>query len=315
MTHHDRGALAPRRSNTPALTRPTPPSSRPFEGTAEVTDLPLWAAAAKARLRETSDLRKPAEVYQPRASHPAYAPPPRQSDALPIGTQARFITAARAAAAMGVPLNLLLTLRWSSLFSAGDPNPLRCLPIPARIDHLVEALRHWLTHRDLPAAYIWVRESAAPEFEHWHIALHVPHRIHDDLAGYVAHLTGEPRAPRPPPAARRTEGEFARGEIGSWHLAKDTQPRRAGFYLAAYVGKGEPSQRQFRGKLVDNTHKPVRGRSFGGTEPDGKYDAPQGQIIGTSHRAVRFFIARALQRASCQGLSRTGAKSPSARKD
>lgn len=247
-------------------------------------------------IAENSDLRKQ-PIYREPADLSAYeqaGKPSKATTALPIGTQKRFIAAAAAAARHDQPLNTLLTLRWSSLFSANDVNWLRTLPVPGRIDALVERFRKWLVHRELPCLYIWVREVAGPEAEHWHVALHLPTHYRARFAAYLADITGEPKA-RAGHHARRTQGEFARGELGSWHLAADVHPDRRGFFLAAYLGKGEPSQRLFRGKLRGNTCKPVRGQSFGGDQPDGKYDADQGKIQGTPCRGARFFVSKALQ--------------------
>lgn len=74
-------------------------------------------------------------------------------------------------------------------------------------------------------------------------------------------------------------------------------PERSGFYLAAYLGKGEPSERMFRGNLVPNASKLVRGQAFGGRERSGRYDTPQGQIRGTTALKKRFDIARPLKQA------------------
>ena len=60
-----------------------------------------------------------------------------------------------------------------------------------------------------------------------------------------------------------------------------------GYWLAAYLGKGEPSRHIFRGKMIANERKPVRGD---------KYDAPQGEIEGTAARTKRFDISRPLKR-------------------
>jgi len=69
------------------------------------------------------------------------------------------------------------------------------------------------------------------------------------------------------------------------------------FYLASYLGKGEPSERMFRGKLVPNTRKLVRGLTFGGRERSGRYDAPQGQIRGATALKKGVDIARELKKA------------------
>lgn len=248
------------------------------------------------RPAETADLRK-RPIYVEPAVQPAYLPPPtppRTTSGLPIGTQVRFIAAAAAAASVGRPLNTLLTLRWASLFSDNDVNWLRTLPVPERIDRLVERLRKWLTRNGLPPIYIWAREAAGGDAEHWHMALHLPGRRRSSFTTFLAGILGEPAAKRRNPS-ECSEGEFARGELGSWHLGADTRPERQGYFLAAYLGKGEPSQRLFRGSLCDNKRKPVRGQSFGGDHPDGKYDAEQGEILGSPFRGDRFFISKALQ--------------------
>lgn len=246
---------------------------------------------------ETSDLRRTSyrDVPTDQLAYVHRSRPSKSSTALPVGTQQRFLDAAQAAARTGTPLNTLLTIRWDSLFSGGAFSPLRCLPTPARIDHLVELLRKWLTYRDLPAHYIWVREAVRNEGEHWHIAFHLPAVYRDNLACRVAAWTGEARRHRRRSSNLRTPGEFACGELSSWHLAEDIMPEHRGYVLAAYLGKGEPSERLFRGKRRGNTSKPYRGFSFGGTYPDSKYDADQGRIEGTPDRGDRFFIAKPLQ--------------------
>lgn len=246
---------------------------------------------------ETADLRT-RPIYKAPAFHLAYCRPsdaPKVTGGLEPGTQAKFIAAAARAADLGHPLNTLLTVRWVSLFSDGDVHPLRAMPPPQRIRHLVELFRKWLTRRDLPAVYIWVRETAQPVGEHWHLGLHLPSDLRQPFVNYVGDVLGEPRAPCPRPASQRTEGEFACGALASWHLAGDIRPERGGYFLAAYLGKGEPSRRLFRGQLVNNTRKPVRGREFGGTYRGNRYDVEQGHIKGTTTRKGRFDIARFLK--------------------
>lgn len=248
---------------------------------------------------ETTDLRKQPYI-KARAIRMAYVHPvPSQmtSTGLPIGTQARFIAASANANALGKPLNTMLTIRWVSLFCDNDVNELRTLSTPDRIDHLVELLRKWLVRNGSASVYIWVRENAYSVGEHWHIAFHVPPKKRGKLVRYIADLTGEP-ARRRRDRAQQTEGEFACGALSSWHLAHDTHPQRAGYFLAAYLGKGEPSQRLFRGKLTGNAKKPIRGLSFGGNFRDGAYDMEQGEIEGTACRTDRFFISNALKRAA-----------------
>lgn len=246
---------------------------------------------------ENDDLRK-RPYTKAHALHLAYCAPATHHKAtggLEIGTQARFISVAARANSHGYPLNALLSVRWRSLFSDGDVHPLRAMNTPQRIRRLVELLRKWLTARNVPAHYIWVRETSDVG-EHWHIGLHCPPSERKALANYLAELLGEPCAPCPRTTAQgRTEGEVACSAFGSWHLAQDTHTERAGYFIAAYLGKGEPSQRMFRGQIVNNTRKPVRGRAFGGTIKGDRYDAEQGQIVGTTTRKGRFDIARALK--------------------
>lgn len=217
----------------------------------------------------------------------------KTTTALPIGTQARFIAAAALAAAAGTPLNTMLTIAWDRLFASRDVNELRTMTVTTRIDHLIERLRKWLRHRRILAFYIWVREDIRNEGEHLHIAFHLPPKLRDDLAQQAVAWTNEPAWHGRHRAA--TEGEFACGECRSWHLARGTGPTPQGRYLAAYLGKGEPSQRLFRGQMRDNQKKPIRGVAYGGRWPNGKYDIDQGSIMGTKDRRDRYFISKALQ--------------------
>ena len=248
---------------------------------------------------ETADLRKPPYKDVPgiRSAYVHKSPPRMITADLPIGTQASFIAAAAAAASLGAPINILLTIRWRSLFCDNDVNPLRPLPTPERIHYILERLRKWLVRNGAPPFYIWVRENADNAGEHLHIAFHLPKQHQARLVPYIASLTGEPRRRRRS-MAQATEGEFACGELGLWHLARDTRPDRGGFYLAAYLGKGEPSERLFRGKKVGNAKKPLRGTRFGGACKDGLYDIAQGKIEGSDSRRDRFFIANDLKLAA-----------------
>ena len=226
-------------------------------------------------------------------------PPEKHTDGLPVGSQAKFIEAAKCAAICGFPINTLLTVRWVSLYHHDNANPLFAQSPVERIAYLVELLRKWVGARcDGGFLYLWVREATSELGEHWHLAFHLPRGKRKAIASYLADLLGEPLDHTPRTKAQgQTEGEFACSVWGSWHLAKDTHPERSGFYLAAYLGKGEPSERIFRGKLVPNTRKPVRGQAFGGRERSGRYDAPQGQIRGTTALKKRFDIARQLKQA------------------
>lgn len=249
---------------------------------------------------EIDDLRKRPFIEAPAIQSPyvCKSPPPKETDGLPIGTQAQFVEAAESAASLGAPINTLLTIRWRSLFSDNDVNPLRAMGPAERIRNLVDLLRKWLRRNGAPPFYIWVRENADDAGEHFHMAFHLPKKKETLLKNYVVRLTGE--RPGRGRSSQATEGEFAWGEVRSWHLARDTQPDRNGVYLAAYLGKGEPSQRIIRGKLVDNDAKPFRGKNFGGSFANGKYDIVQGRIEGTATRKDRYFIANELKRAAAQ---------------
>ena len=261
---------------------------------------------------ETRELRK-RPIYIARAlpipygSHqyphgctPAKTPlPEKRTSDLPVGSQAKFIEATKCADILGFPVNTLLTVRWSSLYHHDNTNPLFAQSLIERIAYLVELLRKWVSARCRGGfLYLWVREATPELGEHWHLAFHLPHGKQKAIASYLSDLLGEPLGHTPRTKAQgQTEGEFACSVWRSWHLAKDTHPERSGFYLAAYLGKGEPSERMFRGKLVPNTRKLVRGQAFGGRERSGRYDAPQGQIRGTTALKKRFDIARPLKQA------------------
>jgi hypothetical protein len=169
---------------------------------------------------------------------------------------------------------------------------------PERIRHLVELTRKWLSRRGIPAYYLWTRELSDTAGEHWHLALHLPKAKRKAFTGYLETILIEPVAPCPRAQSKRTRGEFACSTAASWHLAgeePDGKPHFTGYWLAAYLGKGEPSQRMFRGKLINNTLKPVRGRAYGGTVKGARYDTPQGHIVGTTTRKGRFDVARSLK--------------------
>lgn len=221
----------------------------------------------------------------------------KESSELPIGTQKRFLEAAEAANHLGSPLNTLLSIRLAELLAANDMCSLDDPPISQLIHTFVERLRKWMHRSHLPTFYIWVREISAPDGEHLHVGLHTPTRLRPSLVTFVQKQIGEPACAVPRPPAVMTEGEFACGANGSWHLAEDTRPNRGGYSLAAYLGKGEPSSRAFRGKPTVNLRKPVRGRAYGGQISSEKYDRGQGKIIGTETRLERFFISKPLQRA------------------
>lgn len=221
-------------------------SSRPVAG----------LAPRHKRSSAENDLLRKLPPRKTHETHLAYGDPAQGSggqttSALPVGAQARFIEASEAAAAHGAPINCLLTIRWTSLFSSGDLHWLRALPTPEQIAQLVERVRKWLIHRDLPAFYIWVREATCEEAEHWHMGLHLPPRLDEDFASYIGQLTGEPPA-GDGSRKDRDAAEIARGEIGSGQIARNIRPERKGYFFVAYLGKAEPSEISFRGRIRPN---------------------------------------------------------------
>lgn len=261
---------------------------------------------------ETSDLWK-RPIYKARAFHSTYrylahpqrprepsphARPAKHTNGLDIGAQSRLIAAAFEAYNRGDPINTLLTVRWESLLQYDDCHPLRSMSAPERIAYLVDLIRRWLKARGLSSNYIWVREVSDVAHEHWHLGFHLPKGKRQSFVQYLDGLMIEPLAPCPRSASKQTRGEFACSDFGSWHLAgeiSDGKPQFAGYWIAAYLGKGEPSQRMFRGQRVNNIKKPVRGREFGGYVKGDRYDVPQGHIEGTTTRKGRFDMARALK--------------------
>jgi hypothetical protein len=253
---------------------------------------PIWC--------ETGDLRKRPYNKDPAFQYPYChpAPPCKLTSGLNVGTQAKLIAAALRAYEVNRPINTLLTIRWEGLLSYDDTNPLRAMKTPARIRYIVELVRKWLIYRRHPRHYIWARELSVVVGEHWHLAFYLPKAERAVFTQYIAGILGEPVAPCPRSASKRTHGEFACSDWVSWHLAgevPDGKPHFTGYWLAAYLGKGEPSQRMFRDSLVNNTRKNVRGRYYGGEVKGGRYDEPQGNIEGTTTRKGRFDIARSLK--------------------
>ena len=223
-------------------------------------------------------------------------PPIKQTTSLDIGTQAKLIAAAMRAAKSGYPFNTLLSVRWNDVLSYDDLHPMRAMSEPECIRYVVELVRKWLSRKGIPAYYIWVREVSLVSRRHWHLAFHLPRANRNAFTAFLEGILIEPLAPCP--RAQPTRGEFACSDSASWHLAgeePDGKPHFEGYWLAAYLGKGEPSQRWFRGNLIDNTRKPVRGREFGGYVKGGRYDERQGEVAGTTTRKGRYDIARALK--------------------
>jgi hypothetical protein len=254
-----------------------------------------------------NDLRNPPYSKDP-ADHSAYGDQPKtkESDGLPIGTQQRFLDAEHAAKVLGSPLNTLLSIRATVLLSASGGLSPEHLAICCLIHRFVDRLKRWMRRSSLPSFYIWVREASAPHGDHLHLGFHAPAELRSSLAAFVAKQLREPVCAGGRPLNVRTEGEFACGENGSWHLAGDTRPNQGVQFLAAYLGKGEPSSREFRGTRKPNRRKPIRGKAHGGRTPSEKYDLDQGMISGTATRRERFYISKALQQAVRDTFRRNG---------
>ncbi len=274
-------------------------------GSSEITDLRTRRVYIAPAIQSTYSVQRTSHSIKtgvPTGGAPANSicAVAKHSDGLDVGTQQLMVEAASLSNKKGQPLNTLLTVRWHSLRAFDDTNPLFQLGVPERIKNVVERIRTWLTrpNRLIGASYIWVRESSRSEDEHWHLALHLPENRRSEFADYIANVIGEPLLPRSRPASQKTRGEFACSEWTSWHLAAEEQTNNRYFkgrWLASYLGKGEPSQRLFRGKLVPNVHKPVRGCRFGGDVAHDRFDTPQGRIVGTATRVFRFDISRNLK--------------------
>ncbi len=242
---------------------------------------------------EIVDLRN-SPIYKKPALHLAYDDlSPKQTDSLDIGTQRKFVDAASEANLAGYSLNTLLTVRWDDLPQTDEFQIINAIP------NTVEKIRKWLTRHDLPVFYIWVREVSISTGEHWHLGFHLPKKKQKQFATFIGKALGEP--PTFKSGLEKEFGEFARGITAAWHLAEDipkANSRWSGYWLAAYLGKGEPSRRKFRGKLIENNKKPVRGEDCHGVVNPSKYDAEQGQVTGTKSRKKRYDISKELKRRS-----------------
>ena len=222
----------------------------------------------------------------------------KNSASLPLGTQSRLQSAAFKSYQLGTPINTLVTIR-SCLFSNIINRLSTEYPHYEVVKLIIEKLRKWLKrdNRRLPHASMWTREIVANEGEHLHIALHLPTPYHQAFIEFLERLLGEPQAKQRRPKSRRTRGEIAVSQHEAWHIAvekPDGKPEFPGYWLASYIGKGEFSERSFRGKLVQNKKKLERGQHFGGRLKHCRYDVQQGIIEGNHARTGRFGISRSL---------------------
>lgn len=256
---------------------------------------------------EIADLRTP-PIYNERAFPVAYGQSSgrnknrqshrsdriKETEALKVGTQSRLQQAALLSYLDGKPLNTLVTIR-----SSGFP-PSKCTEesTPSNykaVKKIVESLRKWLTRpsRRQPVHYIWCREVSPEDGEHVHIGLYLHPDLRGDLIDFFVRLLPDPVG-KP---SRKTRGEIARGAGGNWHIAvekPDNKPQPTGYWIASYLGKGEPSQRVFRGQLENNQCKCERGRFFDGRIKGDRYDKAQGTIAGNDFREGRYDISRSI---------------------
>lgn len=214
----------------------------------------------------------------------------KETDNLPIGTQADFIRAARLAFQLNTPLNTLLTINWNVLQE--EQNYHEVTPCLDSIRTLVSCLRRWLNHQNIKPTYIWVRENCTLTEEHLHFTFHLPNRKINLFSEYIARHLCSPIVCVS--KKEQIQGEVARSSLGGWHLAQnyaEYNRRFQGHGLAIYLGKGEPSERIFRGNKIQNQKKPFNGK----TMQNAKYDVQQGTIKGSETRKGRFDMARHLK--------------------
>lgn len=222
----------------------------------------------------------------------------KKSEELKTGSQAKFHAAAYKSFESGWELNTLVTIRLTS-FCKIEGSQYFNLHSYDFVRLIVRRLGKWLTrdNRGLPVAYIWAREIVKLQGEHLHLALHLPEAHRKSFLGFLERLFDEPIASRRRPVSRRTRGEIACSRNELWHVAveeADGKPQFTGYWLASYLGKAEPSERKFRGKLINNTRKPERGKSFGGRLKHTRYDVAQGLIEGNYARIGRYGISRSI---------------------
>lgn len=215
------------------------------------------------------------------------------TESLAVGTQSRFIKVAKEAADRGCPINILLTVRWNALydneaeFACHHASPIE------KVRYSLELIRKWLTKRTSSLFYFWVQENSSAAGIHWHLALHLPDKLKKPFGNYCADLFGAPIEPPALSGFKTTKGELFVSEGRAWHLAEDLNHEKSNVYLAAYLGKGEPSQVSYRGVMRVNKRKPYRTRKNGGFgSEDKKWCDPQGKIDGK--QKDRFGICRSL---------------------
>jgi hypothetical protein len=210
------------------------------------------------------------------------------TDGLCCKSQQWFVDAVMQSYDQGKPINLLITIRVLALLNCGADGAFLSHPTTAKqIKAFIRNLTKSLDRLTGKSAYIWVRENSAASGEHLHFAIYCPENKRRRVWIWLNGVTGEKKRFRQRPKKERTEGEIAVSEFGGWHMAIDTRPERKGVCLAHYLGKGEPSQYLYRGKLTNNKDKLCRGREFGGYSTNPKHDEPQGTIEGSGRKTYR----------------------------
>lgn len=188
---------------------------------------------------------------------------------LPRGAQTRMMRAAAFSKRIGHPLNAVLTINALHLQRIGTGGVFGIGHLWDGLQNLHELIRKWILGRGLFWASIWVREWSkrghnGQAGEHWHIALHLPKRLHADFAKQVAAWTGE--AIGAAPTSNRRVAAVSAGR--AWMLSV-RHGRGGPEEIASYFGKAEPSTIMRYGKRVENTDKPRRYGKYrcGGTGP------------------------------------------------
>jgi hypothetical protein len=188
---------------------------------------------------------------------------------LPRGTQARLMQAGLFSQALGNPLDTTLTINAYHLLRIGEGGIFSVGHLWDGFQLLLELIRKWVLARGVPWASIWVREWSRrghnwQSGEHWHIAMCLPKRFHDDFAKQVVEWTGEVIGHLSP-----MPGVSAVSAAQAWQIA--TKHGRGGpESIGAYFGKAERSKIKRYGKWVDNPDKPRRNKNGGNGHIEGK---------------------------------------------
>jgi hypothetical protein len=180
-----------------------------------------------------------------------------ESRSLPIGAQARLISAAAFSARIGFPLDTLLSINAAHLQRIGEGGVFRAGHLWDGFRDFLELVRKWVTGRGVPWVAIWSREYASGKHgqagEHWHIGLHLPSHMRRDFAAQVALWTGECLGGKD--AKKST---VALSVDRAWHLRARAPSGNGAEGIGAYLGKAEPSWRRHYGRTVPNACKPAR---------------------------------------------------------